>query len=115
MKVLKITHEDGSVWRVPAEVVAQERAEYYARNDVRSEGGEAYDTTVEKEIAYALRVDRELRDWAANNMLWEELRPMAVQVEPSDTPPREMATADLQLEELKDGGDGSGGVLSREG
>jgi len=100
MKVLKIVHEDGSVWRVPAEVVARARAEYYARHDTKSEGGEAYDTTVEEEMAYALETPRELRDWAANNMLWEELREEAEQIERTEWPPRKMTTADLEVEEL---------------
>ena len=97
MKVLEIKHEDGTIWHVPAKVVAFERADHYV--GAESTGGEVYDTYVQEEMEAALENERELRDWAANNMLWPELKEHAEKVD-QDMPPRVMSTADLAVREV---------------
>lgn len=59
MKKIAITHNGRKYW-FSAEEVARHRAEYYAGIDD--------DTTVEAEIAYAMKEEFELLDWASNNM-----------------------------------------------
>lgn len=59
-KMILWEHPDGSVWSVPAEVVAKHRAQYYAANDP--------DTTFQEEYEYTISDNFELIDWVQNNM-----------------------------------------------
>ena len=72
MIVIRVTMRDGSLWDVPALVVAENRAKYYAARDE--------DTTYEEELSYTLSDHYELMDWAANNMNWEDVAELAVKV-----------------------------------
>jgi hypothetical protein len=67
-KFLRITMPDGSLWDVPAEIIAENRAEYYEED--------GYD----EEFQYTLDDDSVLIDWAANNMDWVDVKDHAVQV-----------------------------------
>jgi hypothetical protein len=64
-KFLYITTENKYVYRVPAEVVADNRAKYYAEKDS--------DTTYQEEYDYTLSDDYELLDWFSGNMNWEDV------------------------------------------
>lgn len=77
MKVLQIT-QDGFVWQVPAELVAKDRATYYAENDES--------TTYDEEYEYTLRTDYELEDWFLNNMNWEDVAEGAKLVKNPEVP-----------------------------
>jgi hypothetical protein len=96
-KFLRIEHEDGTTWEVPAKVVAHDRAEHYADKETTSTGGETYDTTIEEEMCFALDDEYALVDWAGNNMRWEELEPHATKITTAESPPRRMTTADLSV------------------
>jgi hypothetical protein len=63
-KFLRID-DGGFVWEVPAEVIAKNRATYYAENDK--------DTTYKDEFEFTLGDNFELRDWFFNNMDWEDV------------------------------------------
>jgi hypothetical protein len=67
MKYLRITMPDGSKWDVPCEVIAKNRASFYA------EKGDSY----QEEFDYTMGIDFELRDWAADNMNWDEVEEFA--------------------------------------
>ena len=71
-KFLRVTMPDGSLWDVPARVIADNRAKYYAEGDP----GE-----YEEEFRFTMDDNFELRDWAANNMDWDEVKSYAVKVE----------------------------------
>ena len=73
MKVLQITMPDNSVWEVPAVLVAESRAKYYAAKDTGSTEGEAYERSLAEELEYTLRDEDEITDWAANNMNWSDV------------------------------------------
>jgi hypothetical protein len=73
-KFLEWTFPDGSTWRVPARVVAESRARYYAEKDP--------DTTYDEEFAYTLGDDYEISDWFFNNMNPEDVLHHAVRVKP---------------------------------
>ena len=60
MKYLAVKLANGEVWGYPAELIAKDRATYYAENDE--------DTTYEEEYNYTLSSDYEIGDWAGNNM-----------------------------------------------
>jgi hypothetical protein len=71
-KYLRVTMPDGSQWDIPAEIVADDRAKYYAKIDT--------DTTYKEEYEYTLSDDSEIFDWAANNMNWDDVKDHAVKV-----------------------------------
>jgi hypothetical protein len=64
-KVLRID-DGGYVWEVPAEVIAKNRATYYAERDK--------DTTYDEEFNFTMGDDFELRDWFFNNMDWSDVK-----------------------------------------
>jgi hypothetical protein len=77
-KFLDVTMPDGSLWRVPAHAVADNRATFYS-----DEGPDAYET----ELAYTLSDDYELTDWARNNMNWSDVAAQAVRLPDPPKPP----------------------------
>ena len=69
-KHLKVTMPDGSTWHVPADLIADNRAQYYAAK----EDGEK---TYHEEYQFTLEDNEELIDWATNNMNWSEVKEFA--------------------------------------
>ena len=70
MKMLTIEMPDGSKWGVPVEVVARSRAAHYAHE---------FDGDVERSMAEDTMPlfesdDYEVKDWAANNMNWSDVK-----------------------------------------
>ena len=76
-KIIRIEMPDGSLWDVPAEIVAHNRAKYYADKDTGETCGEKHTKAYLHELEYTLRDDDELTDWAANNMNWEDVQASA--------------------------------------
>ena len=75
LTTINIKFANGAVWSLPAKVVAENRAAYYAEIDA--------ETTFEKEVKSALEDDSYLlTDWAANNMHWADLQPHATLISP---------------------------------
>lgn len=72
---LDVTMPDGSVWRVPAHLVASDRAAYYT--------AEGSATAYEREFCHTLTDHGELTDWARNNMNWSDVADKAVCIVPS--------------------------------
>jgi hypothetical protein len=79
---LETTMPDGSIWRVPVEVIARDRATHYAREF----GGDIERSLQEDTIPLFETDDYEIEDWAANNMLWEDVQQHAYRVA-DPTPP----------------------------
>lgn len=73
MKTFRITFSDRTVWEVPAEVIACHRAHYYAQRDAERGEGD-YESNFADEKRYALSQNYELKDWAANNMDWSDVK-----------------------------------------
>ena len=73
---LRVTMPDGSVWAVPALVIAQNRARYYAKDN---------EAEFAKEVAYCMGDDYEIEDWAANNMDWSDVANVALRVKQPET------------------------------
>lgn len=82
-KYLRVTMPDGSKWDVPARLIAEPRARYYAEVDTKSKSGLAFERAYETEIGYALDDASELIDWAGNNMDWADVAEHAVQSSPA--------------------------------
>lgn len=67
---------NGRTWGVPAEIIADDRAKYYA------EKYKDHDTTYQKEFDTMMEWfddgDDEFADWAKNNMHWDDVKKHAV-------------------------------------
>lgn len=79
-KYLRVTMSDGSQWDVPAQLIAEDRARYYAALDVKRGDATDFDKAFAEEVADALNDDDELLDWAPNNMNWSDVSDQAVLV-----------------------------------
>lgn len=85
---------DGSKWDVPAQIIAENRARYYAKHDSKSDldphgqkkGDEPYDSIYESELLCGMDDDAELMDWAANNINWSDVEKFASLAEAAKPP-----------------------------
>lgn len=68
-KHLFITMPDASVWAVPVDVIARNRAAYYAHQY----GGDIERSLTEDTLPLFEGDSYEIEDWAANNMNWGEV------------------------------------------
>lgn len=72
-KHLQITMPDGSKWAVPVEVIAMNRAAYYAKAE-----GTTIEDSLRNDTNPVFEADPfEIEDWAANNMNWEDVEHLA--------------------------------------
>lgn len=83
-KYLRVTMPDSSVWDVPAEIVAKDRASYYKEKDPTSYGTPERTYTAEFDIT--MDDEYELIDWARNNMDWDDVKEFAVEDTEPDEP-----------------------------
>lgn len=70
------------LFEIPASVVAEDRAKYYAKLD--SERGEGlYGDIFKSEIKYVMEEHdgSEIIDWASNNMNWKDVESYSVRIE----------------------------------
>jgi hypothetical protein len=74
-KQIRVTMPDGSVWAVPAELVASDRFDYYSKAKGEASGSE---------YAYTLENNDVLLSWASNNMNWSDVAHAAIQIRPGD-------------------------------
>jgi hypothetical protein len=66
---LRVEMPDGTLWDVPVQVIADSRDEHYADEEEDTIGG----------IRDGGLTDYEIKDWAAGNMNWDEVKRYAVQ------------------------------------
>lgn len=67
---LEVTMPDNSVWVVPVEIIARNRAEHYAHEF----GGDVERSIAEDTMPLFRSDDYEIQDWAANNMNWDDVQ-----------------------------------------
>jgi hypothetical protein len=84
MKHIEIKFPNGEVWRIPAQVVVESRAEYFSELDYKRGHSADKELAFQAELKFALRHDDELLDYLQNNMDWNDVQMHAVRV---DTPP----------------------------
>jgi len=89
-KTIRVLHDDGSVWHLPAKAVAWLRADRLVGQS--SIAGEKMDTTVEEEMQRALGDDDILLKWARQELPWDDLKDHATLIG-SNRSPRRMATS----------------------
>lgn len=69
-KELHITMPDDSIWAVPVSIIANHRADYYAKYY----GGDIQRSLAEDTIPLFSAGHYEIADWAANNMNWDSVK-----------------------------------------
>ena len=79
-KYLRVKMPDGSKWDVPARVIAEDRAKYYAEF-VSKRDELDYDTVYKEEFEFTMDDKYELKDYAADNMDWSDVAEHAVKAE----------------------------------
>lgn len=84
-KYLRVQMSDGTMYDIPAEVIAEHRAGYFENNSAEklsyhSSSVQPRLHNAEKE--FALNNDETLIEWASKKMKWSELEPFAKKVEP---------------------------------
>lgn len=80
-KYLGVNFSNGEYYLIPCSFIARKRTEYYAEIDEFKEGSKEWD----EEYKYSMN-DYEIRDWAANNMNWEDVEEVAIKVETKNQP-----------------------------
>lgn len=73
-RYLHVSMPDGSTWSVPVEIIARDRAKHYAKEF----GGDVERSLTEDTIPLFDGDDYEVKDWAANNMNWKDVKSHAV-------------------------------------
>ena len=68
-RLMTVMMYDGSQWAVPVEMIARNRAEYYAHREF---GGDVECSLKEDTIPLFEADDYAIRDWAENNMDWSD-------------------------------------------
>lgn len=74
---LRVEMEDGSLWDVPVSVIANNRASNYAGEF----GGDVVQSLVEDTLPLFADDEYEIKEWAANNMNWDDVKHAAVCVD----------------------------------
>ena len=73
MKYIIFDMEDGSRWKMPADVVIKNAADYYFTNkSTKDEFNGDYDLAVKEVESWH---DEDLVDWLLNNMDWFDINP----------------------------------------
>ena len=66
-KYLVLVFENGETWRIDAEAIAENRAKYYHELE-KDENPNTY----QEEFDYTMSNEVEIKDWAFNNMDWDD-------------------------------------------
>ena len=78
MKSLRVTFSNGEMYDIPIDVIAENRATYYASKELdKTHQGEVFT----EEMKLALEDTDEITDWAFNNMDWKDVIHVAKHVE----------------------------------
>lgn len=80
MKYLKVSFSNGEIYSISAEIIAKNRADYYAAIDAVDIGGKEW----QEEVDYALKDSYEIIDWVSNNTDWKDIKEHAKLIEKKD-------------------------------
>lgn len=81
-KWMSVEMPDGSKWAVPVSVIANNRADYYAKNDEDFKGD--FERSLNEDTLPLFEDEYEIHDWAANNMNWEDVSDQAIELDVED-------------------------------
>lgn len=83
-KYLRVKMPDGSVYDIPAEIIANHRANYFENNSAEKltyHSSSVRPRIYRQEKEFAISNDHILIKWAETRMQWKELEPFAVKVD----------------------------------
>lgn len=86
-QMMTIKQQDGSVWAVPVEIIARNRATHYASEY----GGDVEKSLAEDTLPMFKDSSYEITDWASNQMDWSDFDGHQVKI--SDAPPLDFQEA----------------------
>lgn len=95
-KYLRVQMSDGTMYDIPAEVIAEHRASYFEDNSAEKL---TYHSSItqprlyRQEKEFALNNDEILIEWAEKKMKWKEIEPHAKKVEKEDSYDKEWPVA----------------------
>lgn len=81
VEYVNMTFSDGRKFRIPAEIIADSKANYYSSRDES--------TTYEEEYEIAIKDAFGLQDWLQNNMNWEDVEDEAELINRKEADPSE--------------------------
>lgn len=85
-KILEVEMPDGRLWAVPVMIIAQNRAEFYFK--LGRDGYSSIEESLAKDtIPLFESDDYEIKDWAASNMNWSDVKDHAFEIETLDPEP----------------------------
>lgn len=76
---------NGAQFKFPADIVADDRAKYYAKQD-KPNDPEGARIVYEQEFDYTMADPSELTDWLKNNMDWAHVSHAATEIESAPKP-----------------------------
>src|SRR5690554_5890940 len=86
-KYLRVRMSDGSLYDIPAEVIAEHRANYFENNSAEKlayHSSSVQPRLRKAEKEFALNNDEDLIDWATNKMDWKDIEEFALKVDLND-------------------------------
>lgn len=81
-RYMTVKMQDGSIWGVPVEMIARDRATHYASEFE----GDVEKSLVEDTIPFFESSDYEIQDWAVNNMNWSDFDGHQVKLSEAEAP-----------------------------
>ncbi|WP_252891768.1 hypothetical protein [Thermoclostridium stercorarium] len=99
-KILRVKMSDGTVYDIPAEVIAEHRARYFENNSALKltyHASSMKPRLYGPEMEFALNNDDILIGWAQTRMTWKELEPHAVKVDTDKDYDKEWPTAEKKI------------------
>ncbi len=84
-KYLRVQMSDGTMFDIPAEIIAEHRANYFEANSAEKltyHSSSIQPRLRKEEKDFAMNNDETLIEWATNKMKWSELEHHAKKVEP---------------------------------
>lgn len=81
-KYMTVKMDDGSVWGVPVEMIANHRAKHYAHEF----GGDVAQSLKEDTLPLFEEDSYEIEDWAVNNMNWSDFDGHQVKISEAPAP-----------------------------
>lgn len=84
-KYVRVQMSDGSMYDIPAEIIAEHRAGYFEDNSAEKlayHSSSVQPRLIVAEKEFAMNNDDILIEWASNKMTWKDVEPHARRVDP---------------------------------
>jgi len=88
MKYVMIKFSNGDRFKIPAGIIANSRAKYYADSDegkLTEDNKDAWNEVYYDETKLTLEDDYNITDWLWNNMDWKDVKANAIKMQDEET------------------------------